>query len=204
MVTYLTSISDEWGVFLIRPVLFCVVTEFLWVWHTPCCLYVGIFCCIHISHAVFVGSFFYASCYFMRGVSLIHPMLFLCRVPCSLLGHDMCCFMLGISLICTMLLCMGSFLYMPVLFIYLFGDFLWHALCWGVSVGVEGIWGSHACPIMQFYIGSFSYAPHAFNAGNFACTPCAASCGEFLSHTLCSFAWGVVAVVTLWSGTMTD
>lgn len=108
MVTYLTSISDEWGVFLIRPLLFCVVTEFLWVWHTPCCLYVGIFCCIHISHAVFVGSFFYASCYFMRGVSLIHPMLFLCRVPCSLLGHDMCCFMLGISLICTMLLCMGS------------------------------------------------------------------------------------------------
>ena len=112
MVTYLTSISDEWGVFLIRPLLFCVVTEFLWVWHTPCCLYVGIFCCIHISHAVFVGSFFYASCYFIREVSLIHPMLFLCRVPCTVV----------------------VFLYMTCA--ALCWEFLWYAPCcsvWGVS-----------------------------------------------------------------------
>ena len=45
----------------------------------------------------------------------------------------------------------------------------------------------HACPIMQFYIGSFSYAPHAFNAlahpvllhvGSFCYPPCALLHGE--------------------------
>lgn len=179
MVTYLTSISDEWGVFLILPVLFYVVTEFLWVSHTPCCLYVGIFCCIHISHTVFVGSFFF----------MLHAILcgeFLLRIPCcfcaEFLVHDLCYFTWGRFLTRPMLLCVGSFLYTPVLFIYLFGEFLWHAPCcfmgvWGGGGG--GLWGSHACPIMQFYIGNFSYTPHAF------------LCWEFLLHTLCCFMWGV-------------
>ena len=220
--------SDWVSLSVTHPMLF-ICGYFLLHSYIPCCFCREFLLCFMLFCA---GSFSYTSYAVFVQSSLY---------CCSLLVHDMCCFMLGISLICTMLLCMGSFLYMPVLFIYLFGDFLWHALCWGVSVGVEGIWGSHACPIMQFYIGSFSYAPHAFNAGNFACTPCAASCGEFLSHTLCcfmwgisvthpvllhvgnfchtpcaascgeflshtlcSFAWGVVAVVTLWSGTMTD
>ena len=44
---------------------------------------------------------------------------------------------------------------------------------------------------MLYYLGSFSYTPHAVLCGEFPYTFHTMLCGEFLLHAPCSFIWGV-------------
>ena len=98
----------------------------------------------------YLGSFFYVSSagfIFMRGVSLIHPMLFLCgefllHIPCwllflirgvSLTHPVLFSFLSAESLLnnlCCFIFIRGISLTHPVLTLFLCGEFLLHNLCW--------------------------------------------------------------------------
>ena len=115
--------------------------------------------------------------------------------------HSLYCFMWGVCLTQPVLsyawnvsytscaVYVGSVFYTPCANICV--QFVLHTLfcfMWGVCLrdlllfmrGVSILCGEIlTCPMLLFYVGSFSYMPHAV------------LCGEFLLYALCCFMWGI-------------